>query len=113
MSAIEVTAVEYAERLRVLCARNGPCGWPRRRRDQLILLHALAATLAAGEGLPERALTERIRAWLAGPGAAFDIDAVSLRRYLVDDGFLDRDASGRAYVPGERWTRLLAVAALH
>src|SRR5205085_5890796 len=73
----------------------------------------------------EREVTERIQAWLlalgAGlPGAAAQshargvsgtIDAVSLRRELVDEGFLERDSAGRRYVRSKRFEARVRFAA--
>ena len=65
---------------------------------------AFAATLAAaslalpeGLDLAERDVNERLRAWLAGPGAMLGTDHVELRRWLVDLEFVERDGYGRAY----------------
>jgi hypothetical protein len=65
---------------------------------------AFAATLAAASlaipadaTLAEREVNERLRAWLAGPGAMLATDHVELRRWLVDLKLVERDGYGRAY----------------
>jgi hypothetical protein len=65
---------------------------------------AFAATLAAASlalpgdaDLAERDVNERLRAWLAGPGAMLGTDHVELRRWLCDLGLVGRDGYGRAY----------------
>lgn len=65
---------------------------------------AFAATLAAASlaipadaTLAERDVNERLRAWLAGPGAMLATDHVELRRWLVDMKLVERDGYGRAY----------------
>jgi hypothetical protein len=65
---------------------------------------AFAATLAAASlaiapdrTSTEREVNERLRAWLAGPGAMLATDHVELRRWLVDLKLLERDGYGRAY----------------
>jgi hypothetical protein len=58
-----------------------------------------AASLALPAGVPssEREVNDRLRQWLAGPGAMLATDHVELRRWLVDLGFVERDGYGRAY----------------
>ena len=109
-----IGADEYAKRIAELCARNGRHPFPRRTRDRAILLHALAQSLtqagSARSSLPERfgallsserEVTERIGSWLLGAGRVFDVDPVSLRRALVDEGFLTRESGGKNYAPSD------------
>lgn len=64
---------------------------------------ALPAELACGE----RAINEQLKAVLAGPALCLGTDHVELRRWLVDAGWLQRDAYGREYrVPS--WAGLAA-----
>ena len=58
-----------------------------------------AASLAipADATLAERDVNERLRLWLAGPGAMLATDHVELRRWLVDLKLVERDGFGRAY----------------
>jgi hypothetical protein len=84
-------------RLRALLKSGFGPGLPRREADRFILLHALAGLFAAGESPGEKAVTERLAHWLAGPGERLETDPVTLRRALVDDGFLERDGRGQAY----------------
>ncbi|OKJ06676.1 DUF2087 domain-containing protein [Kitasatospora sp. CB01950] len=52
-----------------------------------VLGHVARSSFAADDEYDERTVTDRLRPWCAG-GA---LDAVSLRRILVDDGLLTRD----------------------
>ena len=83
-------------RLRALGTGGVGPGLPRRRADRWILLHAAASTLPESE-LPEKELNERLRAWLTGMGPRVTLDHVSLRRALIDEGFVARDAYGVRY----------------
>ena len=100
---IEIEGGEEERRLRVLLGPGTAPGWPRRRADRLILLHRAARCLALGETLDERALSERLRGWLADEAGAVGLDAAELRRALVDEGFVDRDRAGRAYERSARY----------
>ena len=98
-----IAASEFAERFIALCARGGAGrDLPRRRRDRWILLRAIQSRLASPVPLDEREVTARIQDWVLGPGQDFAVDAVTLRRALVDEGFLDRDPYGREYVVSRR-----------
>lgn len=78
--------------------RNGfGAGLPKKRADRFILLAALAKLVAADEAPDEREVTGRLKAWLAGDGARLSTDAATLRRALIDEGFLERDGRGTAY----------------
>ena len=63
----------------------------------------MAALASASLAIPsdaassERDVNERLRAWLAGPGAMLATDHVELRRWLVDLRLVERDGYGRAY----------------
>lgn len=95
---------EAARRLRALSSGGIGPGLPRRRRDQWILLFAAARELPAGT-LDERSLNEMLKAWLAGLGPRVDVDHVSLRRALVDDGFVERTSDGASYARSRSFER--------
>ncbi|GAA2175827.1 hypothetical protein GCM10009846_27220 [Agrococcus versicolor] len=64
--------------------------WPRRPADRMALMGwAAERAVAAGEEVDEPTVTARL--------AAVWRDPATLRRDLVDAGFLTRDAEGRAY----------------
>ncbi len=92
-------------RLRALRAGGVGPGLPRRRADRWILLHAAARALPRGEALAEAALNEHLKGWLTSLGPRVGLDHVSLRRALVDEGFLHRDARGARYAPSFAYER--------
>ena len=104
-----IDAEEYARRLRVMRSSGSSGGWPRKRRDQWILLHAIAQGFHYDEHLTEKQATARIQDFLLTQGKAMWLDAVTLRRALVDDGFLDRDDHGRDYRRSTRHERRVRV----
>lgn len=98
-----VTAAAYASRLRALLRKGGlDVGFPRRVSDRWILLHAIARRFAAGECLTEIEATQRIGSFLTSVAPYWRTDRVTLRRALVDEGFLDREPNGRDYRPSRR-----------
>jgi hypothetical protein len=100
-----VTPHDYVSRLRAVLGPGCGGGFPRRQRDRLILLHAVGRTFREEERLSEKDATARIQDFLLINGTHLDLDAVSLRRALVDDGFVDRDPSGRDYRASRRYQR--------
>ena len=97
MNVEVIVADESARRLRAILGHGAAGGMPRRRRDRWILLHAIARAFGPDDRLSEKEATGRIQDFLLGPGAHLEVDAVSLRRALVDEGFVDRDPAGRDY----------------
>ena len=86
---------------RRLCVRNAlSLGGLQtgRRHDFGVVVSAAALAFDDGATYTEAEVNERLRAWLADPGAMLETDHVELRRLLVDTRLLDRDGYGRAYV---------------
>jgi len=97
---------EYARRIRALLSRGGLSNaLPRRERDRWILYHAIARRVGPSERLSERDADGRIADFLLGPGYFLELDRVTLRRALVEGGFLDRDPAGHSYRRSERHRR--------
>ena len=91
-----VGASDFKERLVALCV--GGRDWPRAAHDRHILLKSMSLMLEAGRTYTESELNERLRTWLTQVGRTIRLDHVTLRRYLVDARYVNRDAAGRAYV---------------
>ena len=91
-----VTAQEFAERLSLLCGA-AHAGLPRRRRDRHILLRSIVGTLNANAPYTEQLLNDALKDWISEVGAGIGVDHVTLRRYLVDAGYLRRDSRGATY----------------
>jgi hypothetical protein len=88
---------EFGAALRRMLS-NGPLtGWPRRPADQEILVALTAARFERGRAYAEVEVNEVLKDWLATFSAPFGIDHVSMRRALVDAGFLQRDTAGAWY----------------
>jgi len=97
MSGHPITAAEFEERLAALCRSPGGAVFPRRPRDRHILSRSVVQTLDAGKDYSELQVNTALRQWLSDVGSGLGIDHVTLRRYLVDEGYLARDAQGSQY----------------
>lgn len=97
MKVLPVDREEFRARLSAICLESPIVGMPRRRRDRHILFRSVVMMLGPDRERDRVSLLEGLEAWLAL--VEVEIDAVSLRRYLVDDGYLERDRAGLRYVP--------------
>jgi hypothetical protein len=86
----------FRERFLAVFGRGGGQGLPRKRRDQHILFRAAVQSLARAS-YSESELNEALESWISLVELDTRFDHVSLRRYLVDAGYLQRDSGGRAY----------------
>lgn len=103
-----ITREEFEKRLVELFAQNRISQYPRKRRDRHILLKSIIMTLSNGKDYTEAEINEEIKAWLAGMHEPRGLDHVALRRYLVDEGYVDRSRNGSRYWviepgPSPRW----------
>jgi hypothetical protein len=95
--ASKIRIAEFKNRLAVLCLRGGGAGFPRKQRDQYILFKSITLMLETERDYTEAELNEGLVKWLSQVGRTVEVDHVSLRRYLVDAGYITRDRAGRRY----------------
>jgi hypothetical protein len=93
-----ITAGEFEERIAALCLSGTGAAFPRRQRDRHILYRCMVQMFDMKEPCSEADLNDALRGWLSGIGTNFEMDHVTLRRYLVDEGYVLRDAGGSRYV---------------
>lgn len=65
--------------------------------DQHILFVSAVQAIEPGCRYSESELNEALKPWSATFGDGFGLDHVTLRRYLIDEGYLLRDAAGMDY----------------
>jgi hypothetical protein len=85
---------EFAERLCRLGSDRGPRGFPRKRRDREILMQSIVMGLDGVRTYTEPQINALLQKWNRELAPAIDVDHVTLRRYLVDAGRLERTADG-------------------
>ena len=88
---------DYRKVLRDFFARDGLKPFPRRWKHRLLILFSAVRQLEPGLPYTEEEINEAILQWQKRRGGFIDLDHVTLRRYLVDLGFLDRNPSGSIY----------------
>lgn len=97
MAHAVVNRIEFEGRLAALGLRGHGSGMPRRLRDRHIVFRSASQALDPAQTYAETEVNLALQAWLAGLGSSFDVDHVTLRRELVDAGYLVRDAFGSRY----------------
>jgi len=97
MAQTAITSSEFERRIAALCLGGVGPGLPRKRRDRRILLKGVALLLGHGRAYTESSLNAVLESWLAAAGPAVRFDHVSLRRYLIDEGYVARDVAGSEY----------------
>ncbi|MEA3312355.1 MAG: DUF2087 domain-containing protein [candidate division WOR-3 bacterium] len=92
-----ISREEFEKRLCELFAQGRISAYPRKRRDRHILLKSIVMTLDNGKDYTEAEINKAIKAWLTGMHDPRGLDHVALRRYLVDEGYVDRSRNGSRY----------------
>ena len=97
MSERIISVEEFEERLAAICLKGAGASFPRRSRDRQILYRSIIQTLDSTRKYSESELNDAIQDWLLNVGTCLKMDHVTLRRYLIDEKYLSRDANGTAY----------------
>jgi hypothetical protein len=106
MSDARITSPQFKKRLADLCVAGGLTGLPRRPADREILYTGVLSTLPRDRTFTQPQLNAELGSWLARIAESLEVDHVTLRREMVDRGFLVRETDGsqyRAVVP-EWWS---------
>jgi hypothetical protein len=74
---------------------------PKKRAEADVILALAAAGLEAGRTYSERDINDQLASWLESFASPVGLDHVTVRRELVDAGYLERDPSGRAYATSQ------------
>jgi hypothetical protein len=91
-----LTIASFTKRLGELCLRSGLSGLPRDEASRHVLFTSMVSTLPVDTPLEQPAIDARLMRWIETSGIK-ELDHVTLRRSLVDAGYLWRPADGSAY----------------
>ncbi len=98
-----ITCDQFKKRLADLCVRSGSTGAFRSAQDRHILLKSAVIGLDPEAAYAEREVNAHLQSWLMNIGRTMDLDHAAFRRYLVYEGYLERDPQGTRYrVTGDR-----------
>lgn len=90
-------ASDYAARLGKILGVGAPLTWPKQGEDQMVLMGTAALGLDPARRYAEKELNAALAAWLECFSRPGGLDYVTLRRYLIDFRFVDRESDGSAY----------------
>jgi len=88
---------QFAERLLKLGADWRQRPLPRKRFDREILMKSFSLTLDSSQEYTEPEINQKIRDWNAEITPAIETDYVTVRRMLIDYGYLERTRDGSFY----------------
>jgi hypothetical protein len=93
-----ITKEYFTKRLADLCIKSGLQDLPKDLTDQHILLKsAILMVGQPGSSLTEKEVTEKLELWFLEVGQIKFLDPVTIRRTLVDRGYLTRSKDGSSY----------------
>ncbi len=75
----------------------GGQGFPRKELDRHILFLSATLGLDPERRYSERELNDELHKWTTRFGGPVNLDHVSLRRFLVDERYVQRDSAGQSY----------------
>lgn len=100
-----ITREYFVKRLGELCLKSGLPGFPKNDLDQQILLKSAVLTIGQAGSFTEGEINDKLETWVRYIAQIKNVDRVSLRRRLVDSGYLTRTGNGSSYQiaqPGPR-----------
>jgi len=100
-----ITQEYFIKRLSDLCIKSGLAGFPKDETSLHILLKSAVITLGRSDSFTEKEVNAKLEGWVKDISQMKGMDHVSLRRMLVDTGYLTRNGDGSSYwipQPGPR-----------
>jgi hypothetical protein len=88
---------DYVKRFTTLCLRSGLNDLPKDIRDQHILMKSIILTLEPSMSFTELDINKHIINWIDNFCQIQGLDQVTLRRRLIDAGYLTRTKDGATY----------------
>jgi hypothetical protein len=79
----------------------GKSDLPKKQDDLNILLYSTILKLDPERRYSEKEINEQLQLWTMRFGASFGLDHVTLRRFLSDGQYIQRDAAGTTYQLGK------------
>ena len=93
----KISKSDFIDRLNKLCGKNDLMQFPKNHTDRLVLLGSIALALKPKKVYSEKKINEIILEWIKKMAKESYLDHVTLRRYLIDFGLIERDPDGRQY----------------
>lgn len=92
-----ITRECFIKRLVDLCVRSGLAEFPKKHSAQHILLKSAVLILGQSDNFTESEINERLEYWTKNICQIEKFDHITLRRMLIDAGYLTRNRDGSCY----------------
>lgn len=92
-----ISMKDFNNRIVTLLVRSGLTDLPKSLQDRQILFKSATLKMKQGEQMSESEVNEKLSSWLKNMTNLRAYDHVTLRRALVDHGFLERSSDGATY----------------
>lgn len=92
-----ITQEYFIKRLADLCLKSGLAGFPKDETNLHILLKSAVITLGRSDQFTEKEVNAKLETWVKDISQMKGMDHVSMRRMLVDTGYLTRNGDGTSY----------------
>lgn len=93
----QISRDHFEKRLVALCLRSGLSGFPKDEVDQHILLKSAILDLDPSGTFTEQEINAQLQYWINQVTQLKGIDHGTLRRWLIDAGYLTRSKDGSSY----------------
>lgn len=87
----------FIKRLTNLCLRSGLSGFPKDELDQHILLKSAVLVIGKTDNAGEQEINEKLKRWINEVAQIDKMDHGTVRRWLIDTGYLTRAKDGSSY----------------
>lgn len=94
---LPITAAAFRKRLVDLCCRSGLADLPKDQIDQHILFKSMLLLVGRNGPLSGQEMDEKLKQWINQIGGIQKLDHASLRRWLIDAGYITRNSDGTCY----------------
>ncbi len=88
---------EFRDRVVELCVKRGVKGLPPGKRDRHIVLKSVAMTMDPHRGMTVEEVDAALNNWIGMVAQRLEVDRVTLRRALINEGYLRSDREGVFY----------------
>jgi hypothetical protein len=95
-----ITDAQFRKRFVTLYFRGQ--NLPRKPLDRQIVLISAVLGLEHGRSYSESELNDELQKWVLRFGRRYNLDLVTLRQFLIDEGYLVRDSAGSGYQLADR-----------
>ncbi len=90
-----ITMAQFCDRFPALILDGR--GLPKKALDLNMLVLSATLGIAADRPYAEGEINAELQQWVLDFGRGFELDHVTLRRLLIDEKYISRDAGGKSY----------------